>query len=129
MDENGNTRYECMRCGTCCRWAGYVHVSTAEVDAIAEFLGLGVTAFTTDYVELTADRRSLTLIEKPDGSCIMLGEGNLCRIHPVKPRQCRDFPNKWNFPGFEKLCSARPAVPATQAGGSDATTPERSPVP
>ena len=32
---------------------------------------------------------------------------NGCRINPVKPRQCRDFPNKWNFPGWRELCRAQ----------------------
>lgn len=41
-----------------------------------------------------------------DGACMMLAEGG-CRINPVKPRQCRDFPNKWNFPGWRDLCRAR----------------------
>jgi len=26
----------------------------------------------------------------------------------VKPQQCRDFPNLWNFPGFEETCRAIP---------------------
>jgi hypothetical protein len=26
----------------------------------------------------------------------------------VKPQQCRDFSNLWNFPGFEKVCHAIP---------------------
>jgi uncharacterized protein len=28
----------------------------------------------------------------------------------VKPQQCRDFPNLWNFPGFEKVCHAVPKL-------------------
>ena len=45
--------------------------------------------------------------EKPDGGCIFL-EGNDCAVQSAKPRQCRDFPNLWNFPGFEKFCHAIP---------------------
>lgn len=41
-----------------------------------------------------------------DGACMMLTKDG-CRINPVKPRQCRDFPNKWNFPGWRDLCRAR----------------------
>jgi len=29
-------------------------------------------------------------------------------VQPVKPQQCRDFPNLWNFPGFEQTCRALP---------------------
>jgi hypothetical protein len=28
----------------------------------------------------------------------------------VKPQQCRDFPNLWNFPGSEKDCRAIPRL-------------------
>ena len=31
-------------------------------------------------------------------------------MQPVKPQQCRDFPNLWNFPGFEKVCHAVPRL-------------------
>jgi len=31
---------------------------------------------------------------------------NDCSVQPVKPQQCREFPNHWNFPGFEKTCHA-----------------------
>ena len=98
--------YECTCCGNCCRWEGYVRVSDEEVDAIAEFLGMDVQDFLAEYTCLTADRRSLTLVDQADGSCVMLTEEGLCRIHPVKPRQCRLFPNGWNFPGFRERCHA-----------------------
>jgi hypothetical protein len=51
--------------------------------------------------------RSL-LLDQSDGSCSFLDSGGNCRIQPVKPHQCSDFPNPWNFPGFEKLCRAKP---------------------
>jgi hypothetical protein len=31
-------------------------------------------------------------------------------VQPVKPQQCRDFPNLWNFPGFEQTCRAIPRL-------------------
>ena len=71
---------------------------------IAVYLGMDRIAFVQQYTRLTADRRSLSLIEHNDGSCIFLEDDNRCRINPVKPKQCRDFPVRWNFPGFEKLC-------------------------
>ena len=35
-------------------------------------------------------------------------DGDDCAVQAVKPQQCRDFPNLWNFPGFEKVCHALP---------------------
>ena len=31
-------------------------------------------------------------------------------INEVKPQQCRDFPNKWNFPGWRQVCEAIPVA-------------------
>ena len=98
--------FQCIRCGACCRWEGPVRVSEKEVDAIAEFLSIPVRDFLRDHTVLTSDRRSLSLKEKPDGSCCYYDEQTRsCRIQAVKPAQCRDFPVKWNFPGWEKLCA------------------------
>lgn len=98
--------HHCIRCGACCRWEGPVRVSESEIDAIAGYLNIPVNDFIRDHTVLTADRRSLSLLENPDGSCCYYdSEKHLCRIQPVKPKQCRDFPEKWNFPGWEKLCA------------------------
>lgn len=99
-------RYQCAQCGNCCRWEGYVRLTKADVEAIADYLDMTPKAFVYQYAALTHDRRSLTLVENEQGYCIMLTDEGLCRIHPVKPKQCRDFPDKWNFPGFERLCHA-----------------------
>ena len=65
--------------------------------------------FIQRFTRLTQDRSGLALQEKGNGECIFL-EGNDCSVQPVKPQQCRDFPNLWNFPGFEKVCKAVPRV-------------------
>lgn len=74
---------------------------------MASHLGLPEFDFIQRYTRLTVDRRGLTLIEGADGACVFLS-GENCLVQPVKPQQCRDFPNLWNFPGFEKLCRAVP---------------------
>lgn len=63
--------------------------------------------FIQTYTRLRPDRQGLSLIEKPGGDCIFL-YGMDCRVQAVKPQQCRDFPNQWNFPGWEKICQAKP---------------------
>jgi len=99
--------FRCRRCGNCCRWSGYVRLTQAEIDAIAGFLKMTPELFAERYTRLTADRTGLSLIENVDGSCVFLEESRppACRIEAVKPRQCRDFPEKWNFPGWEKECA------------------------
>ena len=102
-------KFVCKRCGTCCRWEGAVKVSAAEVDAIAAFLALPVDKFIAEHTRITPDRQHLSLIENSDGACEFLttdaGTGlACCRIDPVKPGQCREFPEKWNFPNWRDLC-------------------------
>jgi len=99
--------FECARCGTCCKWPGYVRLNKNEITKIADFLGLDEFAFTDKYTEITSDRCNLTLIEHDDGSCIFFHESSECEINPVKPLQCRNFPLIWNFEGWEKICKGK----------------------
>lgn len=99
--------WECDRCTACCRWPGDVRLSDAEISRIAAHLGIPEAEFIDRFTRLNRTRSGLSLTEGPDGACILL-EGNDCRIQPVKPDQCRGFPNRWSFPGFEKLCHAKP---------------------
>ncbi|OPZ25813.1 MAG: Flagellin N-methylase [Lentisphaerae bacterium ADurb.BinA184] len=103
-DPEAALRYRCTRCGACCRWDGYVRVSDEEIARIAALLDLTPEAVRRDYTRLTHDRAGLSLTEKPDGSCVFLADGNVCRIQDAKPRQCKLFPNFWNFSGFRRWC-------------------------
>ena len=96
--------HRCLCCGTCCRWEGDVCLTEADISAIAAYLGLAEDDFINRYCRLQRNRRGLSLIDAPDGACIMLRDDKRCRINPVKPQQCRDFPHKWNFPGWEQRC-------------------------
>lgn len=102
---NGAVFYECRRCTACCRWPGEVRLSDEELQRLATFLGLSEDAFIQRYMRLRTDRRGLALAEQPDGACIFL-DGRDCRVQPVKPRQCREFPNGWRFAGAERICRA-----------------------
>lgn len=99
--------YDCQRCTACCRWPGQVRLSEAEITAMAAFLGLNEHDFIQCFTRLRHDRKGLALQEKPNAECIFL-DGRDCRVQNVKPQQCRDFPNRWNFPGFREICQAIP---------------------
>jgi len=99
--------YDCQRCTACCRWPGQVRVTEEEIRRMAAFLGMDESAFIQRYCRLAANRYGLALMEREDGSCVFL-DGRDCRVQPVKPQQCRDFPNLWRFDGFEVQCRARP---------------------
>ena len=101
--------HECQRCTACCRWPGDVRLGAGEVACLAAFTGMAEVEFIQRFARISRDRHGLSLEEKPDGSCIFL-DGNTCKVQPVKPQQCRDFPNLWNFPGFEEHCRAIPRL-------------------
>jgi Fe-S-cluster containining protein len=76
-----------------------------EITRLAAFKNLKEFDFIQSFMRLTPDRRGLALMYKPDGTCIFL-DGFDCSVQPVKPQQCRDFPNLWSFSGAEKSCRA-----------------------
>ncbi len=99
-------RYLCLRCGNCCRWPGFVRVTDAELQTIAEFLGIALDELLETFTDLRPSRVGLMLKSNPDGSCIFLEGPNTCIIDQVKPQQCRDFPHKWRFDDSRHMCHA-----------------------
>jgi hypothetical protein len=103
--------YQCQRCTNCCRWPGFVKLNDREIAEIAAFLCLTEFDFIQQYTRLRQYRDGLALTDKANGECVFL-DGNNCAIQQVKPQQCRDFPNKWNFPGWRQVCEAVPVLAA-----------------
>lgn len=97
--------YECERCTACCRWPGDVRLEDEEIGRIAQFLELEEEVFIERFTRLRMNRKGLSLLERENHECVML-DGDACRIHLVKPEQCRGFPNRWNFPGWREVCKA-----------------------
>lgn len=91
-------RFVCERCGNCCRWEGVVYALETEMPAIASHLGIDTDTLIQEYTCISPDRRHLIFKSCEDGSCIFLGDDNLCKIHAVKPRQCRTYPYDWTVP-------------------------------
>ena len=96
--------YFCTRCGACCRWPGYVDVDAGEIDRIAAYLRVDSRRFIKKYTREISSRSHLSLIEKRNSDCIFFEPPNVCKIYPVRPKQCAAFPNTWAFPGFEQTC-------------------------
>ncbi|MDA1277652.1 MAG: YkgJ family cysteine cluster protein [Verrucomicrobia bacterium] len=99
--------YECQRCTACCRWPGIVRVTDEEITRLSALKEISEREFIQRYTRLAEDRRGLVLTDNTRGECVFL-EGEDCAVQSEKPRQCREFPNLWNFPGFEKICKAIP---------------------
>ena len=96
--------FTCQRCGNCCQGPGDVILCPDEDQKIAALLGLELYDFTTAYTRLAADRRALSLTERPDGACIFLQPDQTCRIQATKPQQCRAFPYLWRSARLASTC-------------------------
>ena len=93
----------CERCGNCCRGEGVVRVTLQDARCIAGFLEITVQEFYHCYTIRINDEYWLK--DKPNQDCIFLND-NDCRVHQVKPRQCRDFPRKWRTSDIALYCMA-----------------------
>ena len=94
--------FECQRCNQCCLKPGYVYLKKGEEERIATYLGLDPYQFTEEYCDLV-DRQRLVLKKREGEVCVFL-EDSGCRIHEVKPQQCRDFPMKWHTENSLQYC-------------------------
>ena len=101
--------YECQRCTACCRWPGIVRITEGEIARLAAFKQMTEFDFIQHYTRVADDRQGLVLKDNSRKECIFL-EGEDCAVQLAKPKQCCDFPNLWNYPGFEKICKAIPRM-------------------
>ncbi len=85
-------KFACTGCGACCTGApGYVWVARAEIEQLADAVGLDVAEFERRYVRTVGVRKSL--IELPGGDCVFFDpESRKCRVYEARPRQCRTWP-------------------------------------
>ena len=82
--------FQCQQCGDCCSGRGGIFVKPREVEEMAALLGLAAAEFCRLYVEASAMGPRLTIAD--NGFCVFFMEGNLCRVHPVKPFICCQWP-------------------------------------
>lgn len=94
--------FECQRCQACCKQPGYVYLQNGEAERIAGYLQMDLYEFTDKFCEVL-NRRQLVLKKLKDEACIFLDKSG-CRVHPVKPQQCLDFPVKWRTPRSFEYC-------------------------
>ncbi|MEW6387433.1 MAG: YkgJ family cysteine cluster protein [Thermodesulfobacteriota bacterium] len=80
--------FQCQQCGDCCQGNGGILLSQKEMRRLAAFLKMSLKDFRQRYV--TASSLGPNLATQ-NGICIFQ-EGKLCRVHPVKPRICREWP-------------------------------------
>jgi len=101
-------KFECTKCGDCCRWEGTVKITKDDAERASSALGLDTKEF-QDKCTKIEDTGLRVLKNKGDiglkgKDCIFL-EDNKCLINFYKPRQCQDFPKEYDprCPGFTEV--------------------------
>lgn len=93
--------FQCKKCGDCCKWEGVVYLLSEDTDRISKKLSLSKSDFLSKYTDKYKGK--LVLKNKPDTTiCSFLGSDNKCEIWDFKPKQCAEYPKKYNkkCPGF-----------------------------
>lgn len=85
---------------------GYVHLTEADITALADRLGMDERDFIGRYTRLTRSRSGLSLEEEANGECVFLRDG-LCSVYESRPRQCRHFPHLWYVEGSCPVVEAK----------------------
>ncbi len=80
--------FDCKQCGDCCKGYGGTFVTPEEIFSISAFLREAPDRFVEKYCQMSGKKPVLAQAET--GYCLFWD--GLCRIHPVKPRMCRQWP-------------------------------------
>jgi uncharacterized protein len=83
-----NQMFTCKKCGACCQGYGGTYVTKDNIQEIAAYIGTDPDAFVEKYCRLSGGKP--VLAQQENGFCIFWDE--VCTIHPVKPRMCREWP-------------------------------------
>ena len=117
-------RFECHRCGRCCRTAeGHVWLAPGEDARLAGRLGLATDVFRSRFVRTVRDPASGSLREAlreddrrapGNGRCVLLEDDAQCTVYDDRPEHCRAFPY-WpsvleSEAGFEAAASVCPGI-------------------
>ena len=82
--------FQCRQCGDCCvRPRRYLCQARRSGGHGRACWQIPVAEFCRRFVEASALGPRLTVA---DGVCVFLMAGSLCRVHPVKPFICRQWP-------------------------------------
>ncbi len=83
--------FECKRCGFCCKGESTISLSEKDISKIAVFLNLTKSEFLKKYTVKKGKFRIELKVK--NGFCIFFDEKKrICKIHPVKPEKCREWP-------------------------------------
>lgn len=84
-------KLNCVKCPSfCCRMAGYVSVSRADIRRLARFLGLTVAQFEAKHI-VEKTRKGEKRIKSGYDTCQFLKSNRLCGVYEARPKDCRGY--------------------------------------
>lgn len=85
--------FECTACGACCHGGNDYHVFLEDDEArpICDYLGLSWAWFRRRYLRRLPED-GLVLQSNENGDCVFLNGEGRCRVYPVRPAQCANYP-------------------------------------
>jgi len=84
-------KLDCLKCPSlCCRMAGYVRVSRADIRRLAKHLKLTVREFEERHI-VERTRKGEKRIKGADVICQWLGEDRRCTVYVARPHDCRGY--------------------------------------
>jgi len=95
--------FECIKCGKCCKWDGVVYLIPEDIKRISDAFDVSEDEFLGKYTK-NFSKKDIVLRDKPGSDeCVFLKD-NRCEIWDIKPKQCNDFPKRYDkrCPGFDK---------------------------
>jgi len=85
-------RFQCTRSGNCCGGApGVVRITSRDITALAEQLGIGEAEFRQTYTREVGENE-LSLKERSNHYCILFDKNKGCTVYVQRPGQCRTWP-------------------------------------
>ncbi len=80
--------FQCKKCGECCKGYGGTYITPDNINEIAAYIHIDPDEFQKKFCRISGNRSLLK--QNENGFCIFWDD--LCTIHPVKPKMCRDWP-------------------------------------
>ena len=82
-------KFECKRCGACCRGRGYVYLDNEDVVNLATHFNLA----TSEFQRIVCTKAGGKLVIKSEGIECRFLDGNNCFIYDARPKQCKTWPH------------------------------------
>jgi len=89
--ESDPNKLDCLKCPAfCCRMAGYVSVSRADIRRLAKFLDLTVPQFEAKHI-VEKTRKGDKRIKSGYDTCQFLKPNRMCGVYEARPKDCRGY--------------------------------------